>query len=165
MKRNKFFILSVIIILTFSGCARQPATVEYTAPNGTANHDHGDHSNTAAGHDHTKNSKPKEPMPAYQSETSAKNLPMTLAPEMFKGTIRTAYAAVREIPETIAQLPCYCRCDKAFGHKSLYSCYVDDHAAQCGICTNSAIKALKLKKEKNMTPAQIRQELAAEYGS
>ena len=103
-------------------------------------------------------------MPAYQSEASAKNLPPTLEPEMFKGTIRTAYAAVREIPETIAQLPCYCHCDKAFGHKSLYSCFIDDHAMQCGICTNSAIKALKLKKEKNMTAAQIRQELAAEYG-
>ena len=141
--------------MAFSSCTKQHATVEQATTQPI---------NVAANHNHTNHSKPKQPMPAYQSELSAKNLPLTLAPELFKGTIRTAYAAVMEIPETIAQLPCYCRCDKEFGHKSLHSCFVDDHATQCGICTNSALKAHKLKKEKKMTAAQIRQELAAEYG-
>jgi len=157
MKRNRFFITSAIIILAvgINACTKRQTTADQTTTQPT---------NVSANHNHTKHSKPKQPMPAYQSELSAKDLPPTLAPEMFKGTIRAAYAAVMEIPETIAQLPCYCRCDKEFGHKSLHSCFVDDHATQCGVCTNSAIKAHKLKKEKKMTAAQIRQELAAEYG-
>ncbi len=106
----------------------------------------------------------KPPMPAFQSEESAKNLPATLSPELFTGQVKEAYAAVKEMPEVIAQLPCYCRCDKAMGHKSLQTCYVDDHASQCGICMNSALKARKLKKEKKMSVAQIREQLTAEYG-
>ena len=103
-------------------------------------------------------------MPAYQSEESAKNLPATLSPDMFKGETKAAYAAVKEMPEVIAQLPCYCRCDRAMGHKSLHTCYVDDHASQCGVCMNSALKAYKLRKEKKMSVAQIREQLTAEYG-
>ncbi len=157
MKRNRFFITLAIIILAFAiiACTKRQTTADQTTTQPT---------NVSANHNHTNHSKPKQPMPAYQSELSAKDLPPTLAPEMFKGTIRAAYAAVKEIPETIAQLPCYCRCDKEFGHKSLHSCFVDDHATQCGICTNSTLKAHKLKKEKKMTTAQIRQELATEYG-
>lgn len=111
----------------------------------------------------TNQTPPKPPMPAFQSEESAKNLPATLSPDMFKGETKAAYKIVKEIPETIAQLPCYCHCDKAIGHKSLHTCYVDDHAAQCGVCMNSVLKAYKLKKEKKMTAAQIREQLAAEY--
>ncbi len=157
MRSNKPFIKLAIIILAFgiSACTKQPATSNHLTTQPT---------NVASSHNHTNQSKPKQPMPAYQSELSAKNLPPTLPPEMFSGQVRAAYAAVREIPETIAQLPCYCRCDQAMGHKSLYSCYVDNHAEQCGVCLNSALKARKLKKEKKMTAAQIRQELAAEYG-
>ena len=157
MKRNRFFITSTIIILAFgiNACTKRQTTVEQATTTQT---------NVSENHNHTNHSKPKQPMPAYQSELSAKDLPPTLAPEKFQGTIRAAYAAVKEIPETIAQLPCYCRCDKEFGHKSLHSCYVDDHATQCGVCMNSALKAYKLKKEKKMTAAQIREQLAAEYG-
>ena len=71
--------------------------------------------------------------------------------------------AVREIPVTIAQLPCYCHCDKGFGHKSLYSCFEDDHAAHCAVCVNEALLALKLEKEQKLTPAQIRDTIVAQY--
>ena len=102
-------------------------------------------------------------VPAYQSEESAKTLPPTLSPEMFTGEVRAAYEVAKRIPETIAQLPCFCRCDRSMKHKSLHSCYVDDHAVRCGICINSAMKAYKLQLEKKMTPTQIREELIAEY--
>lgn len=108
--------------------------------------------------------KPKQPVPAYQGEEGIKTLKPTLSPDMFQGQIKAAYAAVKEIPKTIAQLLCYCHCDRSMGHKSLHSCFEDDHAAGCGICMNSALKAYKLEKEKKMTPDQIRAELIKEYG-
>ena len=52
----------------------------------------------------------------------------------------------REAPQLIAQLPCYCYCDRGFGHKSLHSCFVDDHAAQCAVCVDEALLAYNLQK-------------------
>lgn len=118
----------------------------------------------ADNHNHSRRAeRTPKPVPAFQGPEGAKTLEKTLDPAMFSGSVRSAYQVVKEIPETIAQLPCYCRCDQGMGHKSLHSCFVDDHAASCGICTNSALKAYKLEKEKKMTPEQIREELIAEY--
>jgi aerobic-type carbon monoxide dehydrogenase small subunit (CoxS/CutS family) len=75
-----------------------------------------------------------------------------------------AYAAVKEIPQTIAQLPCYCHCDEGFGHKSLQTCFVDDHAAHCAVCVEEALLAYKLQKEERLSPAQIRERIIAKYG-
>ena len=103
-------------------------------------------------------------VPAYFDVAPSKSsLGPTLEPEKFTGPTREAYRAVREIPVTIAQLPCYCHCDEGFGHKSLYSCFEDDHAAHCAVCVNEALLALKLEKEKKMTPAQIRDTIVAQY--
>jgi hypothetical protein len=105
-----------------------------------------------------------KPVPAFHSaQTTREQLSKTLDPSLFTGSVKMAYQVVQEIPDTIAQLPCYCRCDKSMGHKSLHSCFMDDHAANCGICMNSALKAYKLQKEKKFTPEQIRDELIAEY--
>lgn len=118
----------------------------------------------ADNHNHSRRpERTPKPVPAFQGPEGAKTLEKTLDPAMFSGSVRSAYQVVKEIPETIAQLPCYCRCDTGMGHKSLHTCFVDDHAASCGICTNSALKAYKLQKERKMTPEQIREELIAEY--
>ena len=53
----------------------------------------------------------------------------TLPPERFEGKVRRAYAVARQIPEVLDQLYCYCRCRENFGHKSLLSCFVDNHAS------------------------------------
>ena len=87
----------------------------------------------------------------------------TLPPEQFIGPVREAYRAVRQIPVTIAQLPFYCHCDRGFGHKSLYSCFEDDHASHCAVCVNEALLALRLEKEEKLTPAQIRDRIVAQY--
>jgi hypothetical protein len=103
-------------------------------------------------------------VPAHFEVPPAKsNLGPTLDPEKFSGVTREAYRAVREIPVTIAQLPCYCHCDRGFGHKSLYSCFEDDHAAHCAVCTQEAVLALRLEKEQKLTPAQIRDTIVAQY--
>lgn len=56
-------------------------------------------------------------------------LPVTLSPALFVGKVAAAYQVAREIPETLAQIYCYCRCDQSAGHRSLLDCYTDPHAA------------------------------------
>ena len=101
----------------------------------------------------------------YETEPAKGSLEPTLAPEMFKGTAREAYRAVREMPEVIAQMPCYCHCDEGFGHKSLQSCFVDDHAAHCDVCVREALAAYRLRKEQGLTAPQIRERIVSEYSS
>ena len=100
-------------------------------------------------------------VPAHY-ETPPASLAPTLPPVQFSGMTREAYQAAKEIPQTLAQLPCYCHCDVGFGHKSLQSCFVDDHAAHCAVCVNEALAAYNLQKE-GLTPAQIRDRIIAEY--
>ena len=121
-----------------------------------------EHGHTA-GHSHGAESDPKR-VPAFQADAaSLKNLPPTLASEKFSGKQREAYAVVKEIPKTIAQLPCYCYCDEGFGHKSLHSCFVDTHAAHCAVCVDEALLAYRLQKEEKLSPAQVRERIIAKY--
>lgn len=52
-----------------------------------------------------------------------------LSPARFVGQTARAYQIAHEIPEILDQLYCYCECDKHLGHKSLLSCFTDDHGA------------------------------------
>jgi len=124
------------------------------------------HSATPA-HDHhaaNPSASDAQTIPAhFEVAPSRSSLGPTLDPVKFTGITRDAYRAVREIPVTVAQLPCYCHCDKGFGHKSLYSCFEDEHASHCAVCVNEALLALKLEKEQKLTPAQIRETIVAQY--
>ena len=104
-------------------------------------------------------------VPAYQSASQINKLEPTLAPAQFVGKARAAYQAAKEIPRTLAQLPCYCECDQAFGHKSLQSCFVDDHASQCAVCVDEALLAYKLQKEDKLTPDQVREVIVEKYSA
>ncbi len=55
-------------------------------------------------------------------------LPKTLDPNLFKGKAKQAYQIAREIPEVLAQVPCFCECE-AFGHENLLDCFIDQHGA------------------------------------
>ncbi len=101
-------------------------------------------------------------IPAYY-ESPPSSLPPTLAPEKFPGKQRAAYQAAKDIPQTLAQLPCYCHCDRGMGHKSLHSCFEDDHAAHCDVCTNEALLAYRLQKEQHLSAKQIRERIVAKY--
>ena len=52
-----------------------------------------------------------------------------LSPALFVGQTARAYRVAQEIPDVLDQLYCYCECDKHLGHKSLLSCFTDDHGA------------------------------------
>jgi len=78
-----------------------------------------------------------------ESEAAA-NLQKTLDPGKFTGQVREAYQIARENPDLLAQLHCYCGCDRVNGHKNLLDCYRSVHAASCAICNGEALQAKKL---------------------
>lgn len=105
-------------------------------------------------------------VPAYQRSTeSLAALPSTMRPELFEGNVRRAYQVASEIPKTLAQLPCYCHCDRGQGHKSLHSCFVDEHGANCGICINEALVAYRLEKQQKLNVDQIREQIIKSFGA
>ena len=118
-------------------------------------------------HDESSHGTPRQqpPVPAFMDASQVGNLPPTLPAANFFGKAREAYAAAKEIPETLAQLPCYCYCDIAFGHKSLHTCFVDDHASQCAVCVDEALLAYRLQKEEKKTPEQVRQIIIEKYAA
>ena len=99
----------------------------------------------------------------YESAPPSSKLAAILAPEQFSGKAREAYRAVRETPQLIAQMPCYCHCDRSLGHKSLHSCFEDDHAATCATCIDEALMAYQLQK-RGMSATQIRDQIIAQFG-
>ena len=104
-------------------------------------------------------------VPAYSSEApSRSSLRRTLAPEIFTGNVKQAYQVAADIPQTLAQLPCYCHCDMSAGHKSLHSCFEDEHGANCGICIGEALMAQSLHRQ-GLTDAQIRDRIIQAYGA
>lgn len=86
----------------------------------------------------------------------------TLPPENFAGVTAAAYQIAKEIPEVLDSLHCYCECKKNFGHKSLLTCYVDDHAAYCGVCMDEAFMAYELHKQ-GKSIAEIRRAVDDRY--
>ena len=183
--KNKLLLLELILIATAAlACKatdeRQTASKEKTqsssasrqagAPQGAqpvgATSAHDSARGGAPAHTHSHAAVKAEGVPAFEtSPASLKNLPPTLSPDLFTGKQREAYRMVKEIPQTIAQLPCYCHCDKGFGHKSLHTCFVDDHAAHCAICVDEAVLAYDLQKKAKLKPEQIRERIIAQYST
>ena len=163
MKKNRLLITGIALLLVAAVLMGSSACNEHRES--TATRTNASQSTPDPAHNHAAVSAPgAKTVPAYLEVAPSKSsLAPTLAPEKFTGPTREAYRAVREIPVTIAQLPCYCHCDKGFGHKSLYSCFEDDHAAHCAVCVNEALLALKLEKDQKLSPAQIREAIVAQY--
>ena len=92
----------------------------------------------------------------------ASNLRLTLDPDLFKGEVREAYQIARRDPGLLAQLHCYCGCDKSEGHKSLLDCYRDKHGSTCGVCVGEARMAAQLTKQ-GLPVEQIRDSIRARY--
>ena len=104
-------------------------------------------------------------VPAHFTEPQPLDrLKPTLSPDQFTGKVRKAYQVAKVIPQTLTQLPCFCYCDNTFGHKSLHSCYEDEHAVGCEICKDSALIAGDLKRQ-GIGDAEIRSRLVTMYSS
>ena len=156
MKRTIIFVIIGVAVVALAAFA---LTRRQTGPARTENVTHSaDHSSSPL------SVEANAAVPAhYETEPAASSLAPTLAPEKFTGKAQAAYRVVREAPQLIAQLPCYCYCDRGFGHKSLHSCFVDDHAAHCAVCVDEALLAYNLQK-RGLSPQQIREQISAQYG-
>jgi len=160
--KTKFLLLILVILALGAG------TVVMLKPGGGAteiNHQHAAPTVAAPDTAPAAVHQAEPRVPAYQSASEAVNLPPTLPVSGFVGKTREAYEVARKIPQTLAQLPCYCECDLGSGHKSLHTCFVDDHASGCAVCVDEALLAYKLQKEQKLTPEQVREKIIEKYSA
>ena len=98
-------------------------------------------------------------VPAYHAARPHDPLPDTLDPKQFPDAeTQNIYALAAKEKAVLYQQPCYCRCDKEVGHKSLLDCYVDTHAAHCILCKKEAVFAYT-ETQAGKTATQIRKEI------
>jgi hypothetical protein len=92
------------------------------------------------------------PIPIYfGSAADAMAFPATLDPLKFqRRDIREAYQVAKEIPEVLAQQPCYCYCEPK-GHRGLLDCFRTGHAASCDICIKEALLAGQMHRQGKST--------------
>jgi hypothetical protein len=108
-------------------------------------------------------SNPADEVPAYNSQPPSKGaeLPPILSGSQLTGQYFQypwqvkVYKEAATIQPVLYQLPCYCRCDRALGHKSLHSCFEGTHGAICSTCAKEEHYAYLMTQQK-MTPKQIR---------
>lgn len=67
--------------------------------------------------------------PTQESLEEVDSLPATLSSEFFTGEVKEGYQIAEAIPDILAELRCYCGCDRSMRHRNLLDCFVDDHAA------------------------------------
>ena len=97
-----------------------------------------------------------EGVPSYHAYALQPPIPVTLDPKHYPDAInRNVYSLAATIKPVLYQQPCYCYCDRHFGHKSLLDCFVTTHGSECDVCLREAVLAYQLTK-KGKTPAQIR---------
>src|ERR1051326_320165 len=67
---------------------------------------------------------------------SGAKLVQTMDPHSFSNDPRAqaAYQVAKDMPEVLAELPCFCGCMTAFGHESNLFCFRDSHGAGCEVC-------------------------------
>jgi hypothetical protein len=107
-------------------------------------------------------SRSANPHPQDGSAYVRRETKVPLSPALFVGKTETAYRVAEEISDVIDQLYCYCECDKHSGHRSLLSCFTDNHAANCDVCQDEALDAAKMKKQ-GYSMAEIRSRIDAKY--
>ncbi len=88
--------------------------------------------------------------------------PIVLDPDKYFGQAQLGYAAAKKIPDICAKLFCYCGCDLTDEHTSLLDCFTSEHGADCNICQEEAILALKMKNE-GKSLAEIQKAIDTRY--
>jgi len=63
------------------------------------------------------------------AQDSAVQISQTLSPTLFEGKTRDAYQAAADVPEVLAELPCFCGCMENNGHENNLFCFKDSHGA------------------------------------
>ena len=94
--------------------------------------------------------------------SAGQQLRITLDPQRFQGTVRQAYEVAERDPALLAQMHCYCGCDRQEGHKNLLDCFRDEHGSKCAICVGEARDA-EAMAGRGVPIDQIRDTLRARY--
>src|SRR5262245_12238947 len=133
MKKNSLFertlsigsvVLGLALLLVSGACTQQ-------APPAQSGAEHAGHTSLTAGASPQAKVTPRIP-DHFTSAEAAKPLTQTLDPKQFSVPyVVKSYQLAKEMPEVLAQQPCYCYCDTGFGHKSLLDCHKDNHSAEC----------------------------------
>jgi hypothetical protein len=89
---------------------------------------------------------------------------VTLDPALFRGPVREAYQIAAQDPALLAQLHCYCGCDRTDGHQNLLDCFRDKHGATCAICIAEAREA-RVLADQGVSIDEIRDIFRARYAS
>lgn len=80
-----------------------------------------------------------------------------------------AYAFAADHAGVLAQIPCFCGCDRMLGHRDLARCFVtpegawESHAAGCDVCLGEARMVMRMMG-RGMSPAMMRERIVAEFG-
>jgi hypothetical protein len=61
--------------------------------------------------------------------------------------IAEIYQMAAEIPHVLDGLYCHCDCSKHSNHRSLLTCFEDDHGAACDVCLTEAALAHRMDRE------------------
>ena len=85
-----------------------------------------------------------------------------LSPARFVGKTASAYQVAKDNPDLLDHMYCYCYCAKTIGHKSLLSCFTDNHAKNCTICQDQAFYAKSLA-DKGYDLIKVRQGVDKKY--
>ena len=105
---------------------------------------------------------PARPVQVAKSGDPGQQLRITLDPNLFVGDVKHAYTVAERDPALLAQMHCYCGCDKTNNHKNLLDCFRDDHGSHCPICTGEAVMAERLA-DQGMPIEKIRDSIRSRY--
>jgi len=97
-----------------------------------------------------------------ESASAPVTLIATLDPVSYTGKARVAYQVAKEIPEILAQLPCFCGCKDSLGHRSNLYCFADEHGSICDLCQNIALEAQEMHR-KGLSVEKIRDNIRTAY--
>src|SRR5437588_9363025 len=99
-----------------------------------------------------------------QLTASGAKLVYTMDPSYFSKDpkARAAYQAAQDVPEVLAELPCFCGCMSAMGHESNLFCFRDEHGSGCNICEDIALDARDMH-DKGFSIERIKQAIRERF--
>jgi hypothetical protein len=92
------------------------------------------------------------------------------AGDVVPGSRYAAYPRIAEVYEMAARIPavldglyCHCDCSRHSDHRSLLTCFQDDHGAACDVCLTEAALAYRMTSE-GRSLKEIRKAVDGLYG-
>src|SRR6266700_2691403 len=100
-----------------------------------------------------------------QLTASGAKLVHTMDPNYFSKDpkAKAAYQVAKDMPEVLAELPCFCGCMTALGHESNLFCFRDEHGSGCEVCEGIALNARDLH-DKGYSIERIKDEIRQRWG-